>query len=197
MKASSIMFTLLVACAGMLACSEAPTAPNTANQDALLETVAFSAGGAVMTPIAFVTTDNGQGCAIPGFEDGFRENGESGRAKLQFTLSFDITGDLVGSSCVYIDANLTSPTGPQEFFTIGGYAITTGCIPSRGICGSWEERTPGRIEFATGLASRNHGSMVGIEGDAIGTTILIQSFLECNPPGAGCAEAVLVESGRP
>jgi len=193
MKVKSLLIAL-VATAGLAGCSETPTGPERVAEGPI-ESLAFTTAGAVMTPISFVTTDNGLGCSIPGFEDGFRQNGESGRAKLQFTLSFDITGDLVGSSCVYIDANLTSPAGPQDFFTIGGYAITTGCIPSRGICGMWEQRTPGRIEFATGLASRNHGSMVGIAGDAVGTTILLESFVECDPPGAGCAQAVLLEPG--
>jgi len=193
-----ILVPLLAAGIALLGCSDPPTGPDPSlaavEHDGPVG-LAYTANAAVMTPITFVTTDNGQGCAIPGYEDGFRENGESGRAKLQFSLSFDVTGDLQGSSCVYIDANLSSATGPQSTFTVWAYTITDGCVPARGICGVWEDRTPGKVDPTQGLVSRNHGVMVGIDGGAVGTKILLESFVECNPPGAGCAEGVLLEPG--
>jgi len=195
-----ILVPLLAAGFALLGCSDPPTGPDRAeikrdDGQAGAVSLAYAANAAVMTPISFVTTDNGQGCAIPGYEDGFRANGESGRAKTQFSISFDVTGDLQGSSCVYIDANLMSPTGPQDFFTIVGYSINAGCFPSRGICGVWESRLPGKVDPSRGVVSRNHGVMVGIDGDAVGTRILLESFVECDPPGAGCAEGFLLEPG--
>lgn len=179
----------------LVGCTEPTTAPDPSNRTAIeYAPPLFDAGGAIQTPISFVTTDNGQGCAIPGFETGFQPNGNSGRARLKFYISFDLTGDIIGSSCVFIDAKLQSPDGPQDFFTTTSYSINEGCIPSRGLCGVWEFSTPGRIDMSEGgLANRNHGIMSGISGDAIGTKIRINRFVECNPPGAGCAEGVLLE----
>lgn len=194
MKAPMLVPVLAVAFV-LIGCSEPPGAPESSdNSSSFVTTPLFSGEAAIMTPISFVTTGNGKVCAITGYEEGFRPNGNSGRARLKFHLSFDITGDFVGSSCVFIDAKLQSPEGPQSFFTTKSYSLNEGCIPSRGVCGVWEVSSPGRIDPSEGgLANRNHGVMHGIFGDAVGTKIQIESFVECDPPGAGCATGVLLE----
>lgn len=182
----------------LVACdtSDSPTGPETDAAVAVADPL-FASGGTVMTPLSFVTTFYTDQCTIPGYEASFRPHGDSGRAKLSFYLGFEVTGDLVGISCVYIDANLPSATGPQEVFTTQGVSVTEGCIPSRGICGVWKSISPGKVNVdpSIGVVTPSHGIWQGVDGDALGTKLQITSFGECDPPGAGCAEAVLLEPG--
>ena len=173
-----------------LACADTPTDPVAASPDEVsaFTPASLASMGATHTPISFVTTNTGL-CSDPVF----RPNGKSGRGKFEIGLVFDVTGDVVGDACILIDANTENPAGPQNFSTNMAFVMIDGCIPSRGICGVWEGHQPGRLESGTGVANRNHAVLLGIEGDATGTKILLESFLECSPPGAGCAEGVLLE----
>ncbi|MEJ2546757.1 MAG: hypothetical protein P8125_02965 [Gemmatimonadota bacterium] len=195
----AIWTPLVTICIALAACesSDAPTAP--ASSAATIEATdpLFAAGGTIKTPVSFVTTFYTDQCSIPGYEAFFRAHGNSGRAKTGFFLGFEVTGDLVGTSCVYIDANLPSASGPQEVFTTQGYSINDVCIPSRGLCGIWESTQPGKVHVdpSIGVVTPSHGIMQGISGDAVGTKIQLTSFQECDPPGAGCAEGVLLEPG--
>ena len=181
---------LLAASFSLAACSNGPTEPETVAPDEVsaFTPTSLASMGATQTPISFVTTFTGL-CSAPGS----RPNGASGRARSEIGLAFDVTGDVVGDACILIDANDSNPDGPQNFSTNLAFVMIDGCVPSRGLCGEWEGHQPGRLETGTGVANRNHAVIPGTEGDATGTKILLESFLECSPPGAGCAEGVLLE----
>ncbi len=183
----------------LVACntSDPPTAPESNAAAIEVADPLFAAGGTIKTPVSFVTTFYTDQCSIPGYEAFFRAHGNSGRAKVGFFLGFEVTGDLVGTSCVYIDANLPNGSGPQEVFTTQGYSLNDVCIPARGLCGVWEQRSPGKVNVDPniGVVTPSHGIMQGVAGDAVGTKIQITSFQECDPPGAGCGEGVLLEPG--
>jgi hypothetical protein len=183
---------LLAASFAFAACSNGPTDPETSSLVDISEftPTSLASMGATHTPISFVTAGAG-GCDIAGFDQGFRPNGNSGRAKQVVGQAFVVSGDLVGAACLIFDNNLLNFQGPQDFFTFSSFGLIDGCIVSREICGVWEARLPGRIELATGLANKSHGVLRGVEGDAHGTKILLHSFVQCGPNG--CAEGVLLE----
>ncbi|MEN8144420.1 MAG: hypothetical protein ABFS14_05655 [Gemmatimonadota bacterium] len=197
MRASRVA-AVLAAGLAVAACSGEPTSPAADSQAtaAGLQVGPLAAVGSTATPLSFVATFNGV-CAIPGFDESFQVNGASGRAKARFAIGFDLSGDLIGSSCLFIDANLTSASGPQDFFTTSTFDVVEACVPSRGICGEWQDRLPGKINVdpSIGVESVSHGVMLGVSGDAEGTRILVESFVECSPAGTGCGEGVLLEPG--
>jgi len=151
----------LAAAAALAGCSD-PAAPMQESTSGSVSTpVMLAAGGAETVPVTFVV----QFADFLG-GDG-RGNGASGRAQSHFCLAFTVQeGNLEGTLETCFSANdpseLTASRGPDGWFTttVPDYSHYEVCMPSRSLCGTFDETTsvgkvypqPRGVEFPNSVA---------------------------------------------
>jgi len=133
---------VLAASVALAGCADpvAPTADSFASAPS--QPVMFAAGGTETIPVVFVTQ-------FASFNSGeTREHGMSGRVRSRFCLSFTVQeGDLEGTMDTCFSANdpsdQTVSHGKNGWFTTTSPEFThyDVCMPSRGLCGTFDEAT--------------------------------------------------------
>jgi hypothetical protein len=186
----------LVAAAALTGCAD-PVAP--APESTTVAAVPLAVAGAETIPISFVT----QFADFLGGEG--RENGTSGRTQSHFCLAFTVQeGDLEGTLVTCFSANdpsdQTASQGINGWFTstVPDYSHYEVCMPSRGLCGTFDEATSVGKVYPLPRGAQFPNSVAFGGGDFDGMK-LQGSIVECEDSNGdrGCFSGTLLAPGKP